>query len=216
MRINHTFKIVIACVGIFLAQLFFRSAQFSNEHGLGLIEANFALVQSDVLIKPWMFVSAMFLHGDVGHLIFNMISLAIFGSILEHVVGRRNFLIVFFSTGILANLLSAPYYEVALGASGAVLGILGALTMLRPHLTIYVYFFPMPLWVAAILYALIDVFGIFYPSGVGNIAHLVGLAGGLALGYKFKKRFGERRPSYEPININSAVMDDWEDKYMRR
>jgi len=202
---NHTFKIILACTGVFILQKLLGQLFFEN----------FALIQETVLLKPWMVVSALFLHGDFSHLLLNMVSLAIFGSILEHVIGRRRFLYVFFGTGILANIISVPFYTAALGASGAILGIMGTLAVLRPQLVLYVYFFPMRLWFAVILYAVIDIFGIFIPNGVGNIAHLAGLVVGLFIGWHYLKTYGKKRARYQPIRMEDAVLDRWEDQYMQ-
>ena len=93
---------------------------------------------------------------------------------------------------------------------------MGVLAVLRPKLLIYVYFIPMRLWFAVIVYALIDVFGIFNPSGVGNIAHLGGLITGLIIGFLFVKRYGQKRMRYQPIRMQDAVFDKWEKEYMSK
>src|SRR3989344_260913 len=75
--------------------------------------------------EPWRFFTAIFLHGGVGHLVLNLFALALFGSILENFIGGKRFLLLFFTTGILANLVSVNFYDSSLGASGAIFGILG-------------------------------------------------------------------------------------------
>src|SRR3989344_6819428 len=82
--------------------------------------------------EPWRFLSAIFLHGSLVHLILNLFALAFFGSILERFIGGGWFLTVFFVTGILANLISVNFYDSSLGASGAIFGVLGALIFVRP------------------------------------------------------------------------------------
>jgi len=81
----------------------------------------------------------------------------------------------------------------AVGASGAIYGIIGSLAALRPFEIVYVFFAPMPLIVMAFIWAVISFFGIFVPSAIAHAAHLSGLLTGYALGYILKKRRGERR-----------------------
>jgi len=88
------------------------------------------------------------------------------------------------------------------------MGMLGVLIILMPDLKLLFFFvIPMSLWFAAILIVLIDVFGIFYPSGVGNIAHLVGLATGLIYGLTLKKqrkRFDKKFASKTDLTSKDA------------
>ena len=133
----------------------------------------------------------MFLHGSFEHLFYNMFALALFGSILEKIVGSKTFLIVFFISGLVAGLGTIPFYEAALGASGAIFGILGCLTMLRPRMRVYVGYIPMPMIMAAVIWAFIDLIGMFAPSGTANAAHLFGMGFGLILGYSLRNKFGE-------------------------
>src|SRR3989338_10954625 len=62
-------------------------------------------------IEPWRFVTAIFLHGDITHLIYNLFALVLFGLILEKLIGSRKFLIVFIFSGIFANLISVNFYD---------------------------------------------------------------------------------------------------------
>ena len=88
------------------------------------------------------------------------------------------------------------------------MGMLGVLIILMPDLKLLFFFvIPMPLWVAAIAIALIDIFGIFYPTGIGNIAHLVGMATGLLYGLTLKKqrkKFEKKFASKTDLNSEDA------------
>jgi uncharacterized protein len=169
----YVFVLIICSVLFHIASLFSRD----------FFIAHFALVGESVFVMPWMFVTSLFMHGDVMHLVFNMVSLLMFGTILEHVIGTKRFLLVYFGAGIFANIIGIWFYPVSLGASGAIFGIIGALAILRHSLIVYVLIMPMPLWILAILYAAIDILGIFYPTNVGNIAHLSGLFFGICCGW---------------------------------
>lgn len=163
----------------------------------------FALQPSTVFAKPWTVISSMFLHAGFGHLIFNMIALFFFGLYLERVVGEENFVRVYLIGGVLASVayvftslafgIPQPYVY-AVGASGAVFAVMGALAVLRPNITVLVYFlFPMPLYVLMILYVIISVPALLHPIGnVAHNAHLGGLVAGYLFGRYFKEREGER------------------------
>lgn len=142
---------------------------------------------------PWMFLTSIFLHADVSHLFFNMFSLFLFGIYLEKMIGPKLFILIFLLAGFFGNfgfLISTtnPFIP-GLGASGAVYGVLGALAVLTPFLTIYIYgLIPMPIIVAAIIYALLDVFGLFAPGTVAHGAHLAGMFIGIVFGLYLKKK----------------------------
>jgi len=166
---------------------------------------NFALQAGRVFARPWTILSSMFLHAGFGHLIFNMIALFFFGLYLERVVGEEGFLRVYFIGGAFASIayvftsllfgLPAPHVY-AVGASGAVFAVMGALTVLRPHTTVLVYFIiPMPLYVLMILYVLMSVPAMLHP--IGNVAHNAHL-GGIIAGYFFGKYFKERLAPQHP------------------
>ncbi len=80
----------------------------------------------------------------------------------------------------------------ALGASGAALAVMGVLTVIKPDLRVYLYFFiPVPIWLLTAGYVVISVSGALGGpgiAGVANVAHLVGLLVGLAYGQRVKGR----------------------------
>lgn len=173
----------------------------------------FLLESGDVFIRPWILLTSMFLHGSFSHLLFNMYALFLFGSMLESRIGPRRFLIAYLGSGLVASFLSSFFYPRALGASGAVMGIIGTLIILMPELRLLFFFFiPMPLYVAGIVWALMDVFGLFYPSGVGNIAHLVGMGTGLLYGLHLKKK----KKSYDRRFSSKRSLDSGDiEEYLR-
>jgi|SRR3989344_1690728 len=173
------------------------------------------LVSSLVLERPWTLITSIFLHGSFVHLLYNMLGLALFGTILENDIGTKRFVLVFFAAGLAASLISLFFYNAVLGASGAVFGILGVLAVTRARMTIYLYFMPMPMYVAAIFWVLLDVLGIFFPHGVANIAHLAGLGLGIAYGFYIKKPSNKRRDEDFKMFINEKELREWEDKTMK-
>lgn len=168
-------------------------------------------------IQPWRFITSIFLHANLTHLVFNLFALILFGLILEKIIGSNKFLLVFFASGILANLVSVNFYSSSLGASGAVYGVLGCLTILRPKMTVWVYSLPMPLFIAAILWIVISLFGLIVPSDVGHIAHLSGILAGFLLGISYlKEHRQEPRQKLRVVKIPEHYMRNWEDSYMGR
>jgi membrane associated rhomboid family serine protease len=206
MRFNwFAIILVIICVVVFFFQI-------NNE---GLTE-QYMLVSADVFSRPWTLITSMFLHGSFEHLFYNMFALALFGFILERIIGGKKFLILYFVSGVIAGLGTIPFYEASLGASGAIMGILGTLAVLRPRMRVYISYVPMPMSVAVIVWAAGDLIGFFAPSDVANAAHLFGLAVGLLIGFYLKKKYGERRiPKRKSrIKIDEEEFEEWEDEWM--
>jgi len=147
------------------------------------------LQPASLLAKPWTIVTNLFIHGGIGHIIANMLTLYFFGSFLSSLIGTRRFLIIYFSGGILGNIfylfLSSPF-SIAIGASGAIFALGGVLTILTPRLRVFVFPIPVPipLW-AAVIGGFIILS--FFPH-VAWQAHLGGLVLGLGAGYFFRKR----------------------------
>lgn len=149
---------------------------------LGLVPAIF-------LSRPWTIVTNLFIHGGLWHLLANMLTLYFFGRYLSRLIGNNKLLIVYFAGGILGNILYILLGEplsVAVGASGSIFALAGALTMMRPKLSVLVFPIPvpLPLWVAVIGGFLILSFLPF----VAWQAHLGGLIIGLIAGYIFRRR----------------------------
>ena len=145
----YAIKLSLIILAVFILQILFD----------GFTE--FFVLDSSSWFQVWRFVTAIFLHGDTVHLLYNLFALLLFGSILERLIGEKKFLLVFFATGILANLISVSFYPSSLGASGAIFGVIGALIFIRPSLPVWVFGLPMPIFIAGILWAVGDVMGAF-------------------------------------------------------
>ena len=129
-----------------------------------------------------------FLHADQMHLLFNMLTLYFFADAVINQVGQIYFIIIYFGSLIAGSLIAVsfhkkePFYS-AVGASGAVSGILYAAILLNPGMTLLFYFaIPIPGWIFAIGYLLYSVYGMKKQLGnIGHSAHLGGAIGGYAL-----------------------------------
>lgn len=130
-----------------------------------------------------------FLHADFTHLLFNMITLYYFGPPLEGVLGGTRFLIVYFGSMLAGSLLSLlrhrddPHYR-AVGASGAISGVLFGFILFAPMSKIFLFLIPIgiPAVIFAVGYVAISVFGMKTRMGrIGHDAHLGGALGGALL-----------------------------------
>ena len=130
-----------------------------------------------------------FLHVDWMHLLFNMYALYLFGDIVAKILGTDDFVIIYMVSLFAGNLYSLiyhkdePYYS-AVGASGAVSGILYSSILLYPAMELYLFFIPIPIpgYVFALGYILYSIYGMKKQLGnIGHAAHLGGAIGGFAV-----------------------------------
>ncbi|MCL7417064.1 MAG: rhomboid family intramembrane serine protease, partial [Halalkalicoccus sp.] len=97
------------------------------------------VLQSNDITHVWTWITSIFAHGSVGHIVMNSIVLYFFGPIVERKVGSRNFTILFLASGVLAGLaqvgasLALGEFSAVVGASGAIAGVLGAYFLLYPR-----------------------------------------------------------------------------------
>ncbi|MFC1908761.1 rhomboid family intramembrane serine protease [Chloroflexota bacterium] len=141
--------------------------------------------------QPWTIVTNMFIHAGFWHIFGNMITLFFFGGFLSRLVGNNKFLLVYFTGGVLGNILYILLGEplsIAVGASGAVYAVAGALVVMMPNIRVLIWgIIPMRLWVAVLVFFVIWSIPDFIP-GIAWEAHLGGLIFGLIAGYFFRRR----------------------------
>ncbi len=140
----------------------------------------------------WQLFTYMFLHAGITHLLFNMLTLWMFGSMLERDWGTRRFLKYYFLCGIAAgvcvlavNMAIGDWTTPTVGSSGAIFGLLVAFGVLYPNQTVLMNFlFPIKAKYMVMIYAAIELLLTFGPNtGVSTIAHL----GGMLFGYIYLK-----------------------------
>ncbi|MFI9649585.1 rhomboid family intramembrane serine protease [Streptomyces sp. NPDC052040] len=133
-------------------------------------------------------LTAMFLHANVVHIMFNMLSLWWIGAPLEAALGRARYLALYFSAGLagsaLTYLLAAPV-QPSLGASGAIFGLFGATAVLMRRLR-----YDMRPVIGLLVVNLIIT---FWWAGIAWQAHIGGLVGGVVVGYAMVHAPRERR-----------------------
>lgn len=143
---------------------------------------------------PWGLVTSMFVHDGFFHLFANMVTLFFFGSLLNRLLGGGRFLLIYLGGGLvggaffmlLGTLLNPDVPALAVGASGAVFALGGALAVMMPKMRVFIFPIPapMPLWVAVIGGFVI----LSFLPYVAWEAHLGGLLFGLVTGYFFRGR----------------------------
>lgn len=137
--------------------------------------------------KVRLFTSG-FLHVDWMHLILNMYVLYVFADFVSNILGNNSFLIIYFGSLLAGSFYSLsyhkdePYYS-AVGASGAVSGIVYSSILLFPDMQLLLFFaIPIPGYVFGVGYLLYSIYGMKKQLGnVGHAAHLGGAIGGFAL-----------------------------------
>ena len=140
------------------------------------------------LAQPWRFVTACFLHANLLHIVFNMWVLVDLGPTIEEVYGAPRFLFLYVATGVAGYILSGFFGHFSIGASGALVGLIGALLAMTygrrgaamQELRSQVY-----RWIIYLV-----VWG-FVVSGIDNMAHLGGGIAGFVLG----RLMSDRQPS---------------------
>jgi membrane associated rhomboid family serine protease len=152
------------------------------------------LRRADFLTTPWTIITSMFVHAGIWHILANMVTFYFFGRFLNRLIGVKNLLITYFGGGILGGifyLLMSNPYTLAVGASGAVFALGGALTVLVPKLKVIVFPIPapIPLWVAIIGgFIILSLLSLAPGIGIAWQGHLGGLVFGLVAGYFFRKK----------------------------
>lgn len=145
------------------------------------------------LHRWWTPVTAIFVHGNLGHLVGNMFFLLLFGSALEARIGPWRLLLSFVVGGAASFLLARYFYppfQHIVGASGAICTLIGLLMIYSPwRLSFFLLFFPLPLGVAALTYIAVNFLMAYYSEGVAvngphtaYEVHIIGFLIGIGFG----------------------------------
>ncbi len=171
---------------IWIAQIYFRKQGIALEVWgalWGIDTGNF---------KVWQLVTHMFMHASVDefgriefmHIFFNMLTLWMFGRILENFWGSKKFLQFYIICGLAAGIaqLLVGHFTVAVGASGAIMGLMAGFAYLFPNTELFVMFIPVPIKAkyAIPAFMAIDLFGGIAKIEGDNIAHFAHLGGAVA------------------------------------
>lgn len=144
-----------------------------------------------------------FLHVDVSHLFLNMLTLYFFADVVINWFGPGRFLIIYLVSLLAGSLLALyyhrqePYYS-AVGASGAVTGILFSAILLQPKMSLYLMFIPIPIpaYILGIAYLLYSIYGMKNRVGnIGHTAHFGGAMGGYLATLLFRPSIISTQPT---------------------
>ena len=177
-----------------------------------LIKFN-VLTIDDVAIKPsnifegkyiWTFLTSMFMHGGFFHLFVNVFSLFFLGTFLQRILGQKRYLWFYLISGLFAGIFfvlaslipvqffSADFDVFAVGASGALFGLIGLMMLLTPNLPVYILFIPIPVKIKYAAPGMLILLWFISVTGnvpIGNTAHLGGLIAGLVYGLYLRNRY---------------------------
>jgi membrane associated rhomboid family serine protease len=190
--------VLLLLMTLFTSQNVFRALQFSP---------------SSAFSQPWTFVTYMFVHGGLLHLLANMLMLYVFGTAVESRMGSRHFLLYYLFCGVGAavfSLLLAGFMPMGpfVGASGAILGVAVAFAMFWPDAELIVFPIPVPIKARTLVIGLValDVIGsqLWPGDGIAHIAHV----GGALFGYLFFRvqSLSRRTPAQTARAVERVVM----------
>lgn len=177
--------IVIIAANVIISMKGFNDMAFFEKY-----KFNIASIRRGEHIR--MFSSA-FLHADFSHLLFNMLTLYFFAPVVIMSIGVTYFILIYVGSLIVGNLLSFyfhkdEYHYSAIGASGAVMGVLYSAILFFPDMSLYMFFIPIPIpaWLFGMAYLLYSIYGMKKQLGnIGHDAHIGGAIGGYILTLAF-------------------------------
>ncbi len=192
-------------VALFVVEMLLGATGFVGGGSADALVAMGALVPAYVQAGDyWRLVTAMFLHGGLLHIAFNMYALYIGGSFLEMIAGRTKYLIIYLVAGFAGNAavyVLAPAYSVTIGASTAIFGIFGALFVYSLHYKDTAVGRALRSMGAVIL---INLLFTFLVPGISWQGHIGGLIGGVAA-LEALTSFG-RRDLRAPFGARDAAL----------
>ena len=173
----HIVTLVIIAANVIISMKGFKDFSFFEKYkfNIGHIKRG----------EQFRMFSSGFLHLDFSHLLFNMLTLYFFANVVLSSVGATNFVLIYLASLLVGNFLSFYFHKnelhySAIGASGAVSGILYSAILFYPNMSLYLFFIPIPIpaWLFGILYLLYSIYGM--KNSLGNIGHDAHFGGALA------------------------------------
>ncbi|MEA2054274.1 MAG: rhomboid family intramembrane serine protease [Candidatus Thermoplasmatota archaeon] len=169
--------------------------------------------------------TSIFVHGDIFHILMNMIVFLLVGIPFEQRVGSRKFAAIYFATGIFGAIFFSIFNWgsniMLVGASGAIFGILGAFAALYPRDEVVmpipfpiILFIRMPVVVATLLFASMESIYTFsgISDGVAHLAHIGGIISGILLSISIRKKADHERPAGVNFNVLETLIHNEEQR----
>lgn len=169
------FTIIILNIIIFIITMFF----ISEQAFVTLVSFPSDIISGNI----HTLITSGFLHGDIYHLLGNMIGIFLFGRIVEREIGSKKTILVYFLALIISNIFSSLINLFildnnipGLGASGALMGLVATAILLNPWYITYQLILPLPIMVLGWIFIYADISGIISSAqdGIGHFAHLGG------------------------------------------
>ncbi len=169
-------------IGIIIANVLISYKGFNDLAFFRKYEFHVGSIRSGEQIRM---LSSGFLHVDMIHLIFNMLTLWFFAHFVLNWLGTFSFVLVYFGSLLFGSLLTMVFHKNdysyrAVGASGAVTGVLYSAILLQPDMMLGIFFvIPIPAYLFGILYLLYSIYGMKSKNdNIGHTAHFGGAVGG--------------------------------------
>ena len=172
----------IILIAIIIANVVISYKGFNDLYFFRKYEFHVGSIRSGEQIRM---LSSGFLHVDMMHLIFNMLTLYFFAPVVLNWLGNFSFILVYFGSLIFGSLLTMLFHKNdysyrAVGASGAVTGVLYSAILLQPDMMLGIFFvIPMPAYIFGIVYLLYSIYGMKAKNeNIGHTPHFGGAIGG--------------------------------------
>ncbi len=221
-RLPVTFGLIATCVVVYLV-IAAAGVEGGTPINVGIMRQPGEVLRLGALVpalvaegEAWRLLTSVFLHSSFVHLAMNMISLYFLGSFAEATFGRGRFLALYFISGIaggLAYLYFGTFTAPAVGASGAIFGLLGGVFGFA--LRRGTFSLQNPIISQLLILTAINLFlGATIPN-VSNTAHIGGLVGGLVYGWLFaptvysQKRLVAATPIALAFGLEALLLGAW-------
>jgi len=172
----------IVLIGIIVANVLISWKGFEDYSFMRKYEFHVGSIRSGEQIRM---LSSGFLHADIMHLVFNMLTLWFFAPVVLNWLGNFSFVLIYFGSLIFGSLLTMVFHKNdysyrAVGASGAVTGVLYSAILFEPNNSLWIFgLLPMPAYLFGILYLLYSIYGMKAKNdNIGHTAHFGGAVGG--------------------------------------
>ncbi len=178
-----TLVLILLCIIGFLIPFFVQDVDgFFNSYGFSA---------EKLVHNPYILLTSIFLHGNLEHLLSNILILFFFGIVVEKEIGKAKMLALFFGGAFIGDLLSIFFYPsdvIFIGASAGIFALIGAGMLIKPlDLSFYPFIVPIPLALLGMAYAFFNIYAFLSGAGgnISYISHIGGLVVGVLYGFRY-------------------------------
>lgn len=168
----------------------------------------FGFSGGNLLSRPYVLISSIFIHGSLIHLLSNIFVWIFFGLAVEDELGKGRMLLIFFLGAFAGDLLSLIFYSfdtISVGASAGIFALIGVGMLVRPlDLSFYPLIIPLPLAFLGMAYALFNVYGFLF--NIDPQTSYIGHFGGLVIGFLFGLKHKGLKQGLKIIFITLGIM----------